>query len=390
MSEAQEERQYGSIEAVSKFDIQDIPSQKDKNAESKLMPVLVVTGLLLFIASLATAFLHTKRSALDSTTQHVPSSSASEGETAHFYSDQLVDHFDEKSKKTWTQRYYKSDKYFAGPGHPIFLIIGGEGTAVNLLYPYVYDELAKHFKAFVFSPEHRFYGKSLPVEVKKDTDYMGLLTVEQAMEDILQLLHHTRKHLGCSMDKNSKHYCPVITVGGSYPGFLSALLRFAHPDNIDIAYASSAPLKTQSQEMDPDAYFELVTRTADQASPGCSTAVKDTLEAIHASILDSDSYLDEAKLMNVCLDDIPHYIDSKEIFAQEVTMIVGQNYADFNMDFYPPDESTNMVASSRSSSAGPKRYGSLVAAICRGPSITGRTQPMGFPVFRNAFAVATG
>ena len=346
--------QYGSVPAFAGSNIRDAPDHREQGyARSKVNQGLGFIGFLLFVAAVATVNHHSgylAGSTLSSNAQLLSSPSVSshneeksEGETEHFYKDQLVDHFKKKNKNTYTQRYYKSEKYFKGPGHPIFLIIGGEDDAVDLLYPYVYDKLASHFKAFVLHPEHRFYGKSLPVEVKKNTDFIGLLTVEQAMEDILQILNHIQKNLGCSMDKHSKHYCPVITVGGSYPGFLSALLRMVHPDQIDIAYASSAPLKTYSQEMDPDAYFELVTRTADQASPGCSTAVRDTLEEVHASILVSNSCLEEAKRMHICLDDIPDYIDSKEIFAQEVTLIVGENFADFNMGFYPPDASSNMA-----------------------------------------------
>lgn len=44
------------------------------------------------------------------------------------YFDQIVDHFRANpSSKTYKQRYYESDTYFKGKGHPIFLIMGGEG-----------------------------------------------------------------------------------------------------------------------------------------------------------------------------------------------------------------------------------------------------------------------
>ena len=47
--------------------------------------------------------------------------------TALYYHDQLVDHTQATENK-WTQRYYTSDEHFAGPGHPIFLVMGGEGA----------------------------------------------------------------------------------------------------------------------------------------------------------------------------------------------------------------------------------------------------------------------
>lgn len=274
--------------------------------------------------------------------------SASSGEEKHvdpayYYKHQLVDHFDPDNKKTWTQKYYKSDKYWGGPGHPIFLVVGGEGPATRLLYPFINEMLGKKFKSFVLQPELRFYGESQPVEVKKNTDMVGLLKTEQALADKIQLLEYTKKKLGCSPHKSSKHYCPVISVGGSYPGFMSALLRLAYPDHIDISYASSAPLHLYAQNVNPDDYFELVTRTAEQASGGCSTAVRNTLEAVHASITESASFLDEAKEMNICLDHIPDYIDSKELFAEELMAMVAAHFADYNMDFYPPTAESSLA-----------------------------------------------
>jgi hypothetical protein len=48
-------------------------------------------------------------------------------DTEYFFVEQMVDHFDtiNNANRTWTQRYYMSDKYFGGPGSPIFIILGG-------------------------------------------------------------------------------------------------------------------------------------------------------------------------------------------------------------------------------------------------------------------------
>ena len=336
---------YGSIPIVH-FDVEEQHSGSAFRSDGRMIRIAVVFFALVSVFAL---FLKPEGILSSSTRAQLVAQSGSE-ETPnkgdhghHYYRDQRVDHFNPKNKKTWAQRYYKSEKYFGGPGSPIFLVIGGEDDLNGLLYPFIYDHLAKKFDAYTLVPEHRFYGKSQPVKVQKNTDLIGLLTVEQAMEDILQLLAYTKKKLGCSKNRSSKHYCPVITVGGSYPGFMSALFRIVHPDEVDIAYAASAPLKTYSQEMTPEEYFELVTRTAEEASRGCSSAVRDTLEGAHASILSSDSFLDEAKRMNVCLDHIPEYINSKEIFAQETMLLVGESFADFNMDDYPPGPDTNMA-----------------------------------------------
>lgn len=144
--------------------------------------------------------------------------SAAKPDKEHWYEDQIVDHFsDGKKTETWSHRYYESKKHWGGPGSPIFLVLGGEGPAERLFYPFIQDHLAKSFNAYVLQPEHRFYGESQPIKIKHDNDYVGLLTPEQAMADYLRLLKHKQKKLGCSSDRSSKHYCPVISVGGSYP-----------------------------------------------------------------------------------------------------------------------------------------------------------------------------
>ena len=47
--------------------------------------------------------------------------------TEYFFANQIVDHLDpiNNANRTWTQRYYMSDKHFGGPGSPIFIILGG-------------------------------------------------------------------------------------------------------------------------------------------------------------------------------------------------------------------------------------------------------------------------
>ena len=190
----------------------------------------------------------------------------------------------------------------------------------------------------------RFYGESQPIKVKHNNDYIGLLTPEQAMADFLKLLKHKQKELGCSPDRSSKHYCPVITVGGSYPGFLSAMMRFVHPDVIDIGYASSAPLHLYSQARDTRDYYDKVTETAARYDHRCPGALEEAQMEIVAALKDpAVPFQDAAKRMGVCVHKIPAYITTNEIFSQETMMIVGDNNADLNMDNYPPSDETSLA-----------------------------------------------
>ena len=116
---------------------------------------------------------------------------------AKWYDDQLVDHFsdDRSANNKWTQKYFVNDEYFQGPGHPIFYIMGGEDDANCLFYPFVTHNLARIFGGLTLEAEHRFYGKSQPVDPLHDVqDMVGLLTPDQAMMDYLRL----RKSLSVS------------------------------------------------------------------------------------------------------------------------------------------------------------------------------------------------
>lgn len=259
----------------------------------------------------------------------------------HFI-EQQVDNFDKHNHQTYFQRYFHQEKFFGGPGSPIIMVMGGEGPAFGLFYPFVHDRIAEEYNAYVVLPEHRFYGSSQPIEIKHNGDFLNILTPEQAMADALNLLSHTQKKLGCSLDRSSIDYCPVITVGGSYPGCLAALLRIAHPDKIDMAYASSAPLKLYAQDVNPDAYYERISEVADIASPGCRGAIQTTLDAVNEMALNTSDFRKLAREMNICVEDIPHYIKTREMFAQEMMFFVGTAFADANMGFYPMDEGADL------------------------------------------------
>ena len=150
---------------------------------------------------------------------------------ALFYDDQPVNHFTNdpiESAQTWSNRYYKSTKYYKGPGSPIFVVGGGEGSLEKMLYPFIEEHLAPRFGAAVIEIEHRFYGPYQPIMGRDATveELLELLTPQQAMADMIHLTKHFKEELGCAeYNRDSVMYCPVITVGASYPGFLSALLR---------------------------------------------------------------------------------------------------------------------------------------------------------------------
>lgn len=184
-----------------------------------------------------------------------------------------------------------------------------------------------------------FYGESMPVERPTHEQMHKLFIMKQALWDASYFIQAKRRELGCSLDRHSDKYCPAISVGASYPGFLSALMRFEHPDVVDISYASSAPLNLYSHHTDQYAYYEKVTATADEASPGCADAVRSALLAAQDDITSSqkEAITSVAQRYGICPDSVPTYIgQNMTLFSQELMMIVATHFAEGNMDYYPP------------------------------------------------------
>ena len=263
------------------------------------------------------------------------------------YMDQLVDHTASPTApgNKFAQRYYEKKSHFHGPGHPIFLIIGGEDPLEGLLYPFVHQTLARHFHAYTASLEHRFFGASLPTANPTNDQLRQWLTPHQALDDIARFIQHKRRELGCNVeDRTNPRYCPVIAVGGSYPGFLAALLRWTHPDVIDVSYASSAPLHLYGPTFDPDLYYDKVTAVAEVAVAGCAHHVREVLRSVNSAMVLEEAGEKQAKELaaqwaqdlGLCEGSVPEYITSPSVLAQELMFVIATHFADANMEYYPP------------------------------------------------------
>ena len=231
------------------------------------------------------------------------------------------------------------------------MIIGGEGANNNgMLYPYITDVLARRFDAIVVQPEHRFYGPYPPVPYDSVTSetLLDVFTPEQAMYDMIRLVTvHLREGgnvlYGCSSDRTSTNYCPLITIGASYPGFLSSLFRIVHPDVVDAAYASSAPLLMYAQISDNAKYYDIVTDAADITSPGCANSVRDTLSDVERMIMESRTADEAAHKVGVCGGDmLPKPLRHKRDLVDALNLMAVYGFANYDMGNYPPGYDTSM------------------------------------------------
>ena len=272
---------------------------------------------------------------------------------AQYFDTQLVDHdhadVHASSPSYWSQRYYSMDDHFQGPGSPIFLIMGGEGNiepSTGLYYPFVTHHLARTFGGYVLQAEHRFYGESLPIydfREQRPDPRIRLLTPKQALQDYMRLLRHTQAMLQCSLDKTSPQYCPVITVGGSYPGWLAAMARLVFPNYVDMAYAASAPMLFYSQQVHQQDYYNHISYVAERIHAGCRNRVQEVLHVANEILLAMPDFETLAEPLGFCPDTIPLYMSkSRDEFIHEIFMMVGYTFANLNMANYPPSNTTGL------------------------------------------------
>lgn len=103
-------------------------------------------------------------------------------------------------------------------------------------------------------------------------------------------------------------------------------------------------MKFYAQAVDQGSYYEVVTRVADRASPGCADAVR----SMFARTIVGAPKATIAARLNLCAP-LPPYIEAGDaaLLADELAMVVAYTFADLNMGYYPPSDETRLVLACR-------------------------------------------
>jgi len=199
---------------------------------------------------------------------------------------QTLDHFNFQNKGTFAQRYLYSDVYWNRPSKgdqictgPILFYTGNEGD-ITLFYEntqFVTNVLAKEMNALILFAEHRYYGSTLPFGNNSFIpENLGYMTSEQALADYAQLIQSVLAELDAEN-------CPVIAVGGSYGGMLTAWMRMKYPNIIDAGLAASAPINLfLGTDADPEGFNKIATQDFAQTSQdgSCATRIRNAFNDI--------------------------------------------------------------------------------------------------------------
>lgn len=98
--------------------------------------------------------------------------------------------------------------------------------------------MAQKMQGLILVLEHRYYGQSMPFgNDSLHLDKMVHLNSEQALSDLAYFIQQMKVTHTHKIADNS----PFITIGGSYPGALSAWFRYKYP-HLAIGAIASSPV----------------------------------------------------------------------------------------------------------------------------------------------------
>ncbi|KAK7690876.1 hypothetical protein QCA50_005978 [Cerrena zonata] len=189
---------------------------------------------------------------------------------------QPLDHFVDTGF-TFPQRYWVSTRHYK-TGGPVIVLDGGETSGagrLSFLDTGIVDILANATNGLGIVLEHRYYGKSVPVQ-NFTTDSLRWLNNEQAAADSANFMQHVQIP-GLSDDITAPN-TPWIYYGGSYAGARSAHMKVLYPDIVFGAIASSG---VTFATIDNWQYYDIIRRFADQ----------DCIKQVETTVLELDKLL---------------------------------------------------------------------------------------------------
>lgn len=194
------------------------------------------------------------------------------------YIEQKINHFGFLEDGTFKQRYLMSDMYWHNPGGAILFYTGNEGDITwfcnNTGFMW---EIAKELGAMLLFAEHRYYGESMPFGQASysDSKHLNYLTSEQALADFAVLIKNVKSTLP------GAQHSPVIAVGGSYGGMLSAWFRMKYPNIVVGALAASAPIWQFPGMVPCGAFYKTVTQDFAKSGYNCEVNIRKSWSAIN-------------------------------------------------------------------------------------------------------------
>lgn len=122
---------------------------------------------------------------------------------------------------------------------PVFIVVGGqhEIDESSLWNSYPFD-IARSHNGYLLILEHRYYGKSMPVN-DLSVENMRWLNIEQTLADISVFVDFVRHNI--VQNRRAK----IILVGSRYGGTMAVWFHQLYENKVSGVWASSAPVLTK-------------------------------------------------------------------------------------------------------------------------------------------------
>ena len=174
---------------------------------------------------------------------------------------QQLDHNNFKDRRTFEQRYWYNDTFWDNKTGPIFLYICGEATCrppSERGFPF---QVCQDLNCLFYVLEHRYYGASQPFS-NWSVPNLKYLNSTQALADLDYFIKNKTTEINAKYGAGVRKW---LTIGGSYPGALSAWFKSQYT-SAAAAWSSSGVIHAiQDYEMyDFDLY-----KAASRSGPDC-------------------------------------------------------------------------------------------------------------------------
>jgi len=202
---------------------------------------------------------------------------------------QRQDHFDPVNNATFQQQLTVDAEYYGGSGSPVFVFLGGEAPlgVFEFQEAFIRESLVPQFGALYVALEHRYFGKSIPVE-SLTTDNLRYLTIAQALEDAATVIQAVREEFVGSG--------PTVVFGCSYSANLAAWFKLKYPELAIGAVAASPPLEAKLNFTEFYGWFEHAAVQFD----GCSGRIREGVAEVSEMMKTESGRAQLAVTFNLC------------------------------------------------------------------------------------------
>eukprot|EP00051_Salpingoeca_urceolata_P012101 m.150348 g.150348 ORF g.150348 m.150348 type:complete len:487 (-) comp17377_c0_seq2:87-1547(-) len=203
------------------------------------------------------------------------------------------------------------------PGGPVLFYAGPENAAST--YTLVCLRLvawAKQLNGAVVGVEHRYFGASVPAN-KTSWDP---LTLDNVLQD------YTAVAKSMVAPKGPFKGAKIISFGGSYGGFLSAMLRIRYPDVFFASVASAAPVYLYGSNIANGTWYDTVAAIYQEQDATCAGALSASFQDV-VSMLDQELYTSVQGQLGLCRAPSQYTAKSLLTYLQHAAQVVAQfNY----------------------------------------------------------------